>query len=84
MEKELVFKGKLRRGGAEIEAKGKATLNAELPEAKVADKGKAVVVDQTGKYGLALVIPALPEDAASKTYVLNAVNGVLTWVAVPL
>lgn len=25
-------------------------------------------------------LPALPEDAASKTYVLKAVNGVLTWV----
>lgn len=25
-------------------------------------------------------LPALPEDASEKTYVLKAVNGVLTWV----
>ena len=28
---------------------------------------------------LILNIPALPEDAATKTYTLQAVNGVLTW-----
>lgn len=27
-------------------------------------------------------LPALPEDAETKTYALQAVNGVLTWVAV--
>lgn len=27
-----------------------------------------------------LVVPALPSDASSKTYTLEAVNGVLTWV----
>lgn len=71
---------KLRRGG-----KVEATLVAELPDFVVGDGGKhlAVKADGSGVEWVApFALPALPADAATKTYALQAVNGVLTWVAV--
>lgn len=35
-----------------------------------------------GTATLVAELPALPADAATKTYALQAVNGVLTWVQV--
>ena len=56
----------------------------ELPAADAAGKVlKTVSQDDTivPEWGdFPTELPALPEDASEKTYVLKAVNGVLTWV----
>ena len=62
------------------------TLEIEgLPEFGASDTGKHLVVNQAGddvEWAAPFALPALPEDAATKTYALQAVNGVLTWVEV--
>lgn len=73
-----------------VSADGKSTEWSEVPAAElpafvVGDAGKHLAIKADGS-GLEWVVPfslpALPEDAAEKTYALQAVNGVLTWVEV--
>ena len=58
-------------------AQGAAKETFEMDPANLSatDAGKIFVVNSYGK----LVLLALPADAATKTYTLKAVNGVLTW-----
>lgn len=57
------------------EAAEKQEFEVEIAGLTAADAGKILVVGSNGKATLL----ALPADAATKTYTLKAVNGVLTW-----
>lgn len=61
-------------------------IPAELPTFVVGDAGKHLAINAAGtglEWVTPFALPPLPEDAAEKTYALQAVNGVLTWVEVP-
>lgn len=58
---------------------------AELPTFVVGDAGKHLAINAAGtglEWVTPFALPALPGDAAEKTYALQAVNGVLSWVEV--
>ena len=46
----------------------------------VADTGVTILIKDMFNCKLSSLLPSLPADASTKTYVLKAVNGVMTWV----
>ena len=59
-----------KSAGVPIEANPEGSASANLNKLKVGDT----------TYAIPSELPTLPADAEEKTYVLKAVNGVLSWV----